>query len=630
MTGTSRLRLVALAGLVVLVAAACEVPQPWRRELITVDPAGTAGGNADTRVTGDRSLAVVLPPAVSADGDTVAFATAATNLGSGVQDDPAFDDVYVRKLDTGTTELVSAAPDGVTGGNGTSDPPAISPDGSRVAFASLARNLGAPANGVLRRVYLRDLATGTTSLVSVRGDGSDDANNGAALQPVFSPDGTRVAFATTAFDLGPVDNNGVFGVDYYIRDLVAGTTSLVTLNSAGTEAAPGAGIVLEPTVWSPDGSKIAFVSKAGDLVPGVPAQSPSDGSGRLYVRDLAAGHTTLVSPVDAVTGIADDPHFSADGSKIVFTLRQNGRSDVYVDDLPTGELTLISTNAAGTAPADGPSRAARFGADASHVVFESGASDLGPADANGVPDIYMRDLAAGTTALVSINADGTTAADGGGTAPAFSPDGRRVAFVSAATDLVRFAAPGSDVYVRDLVTATTTRATQRDPDAAGAPVSVTNPQFTSAGSLVFASADTDLGPADTGGHVQYYRATFFGADVSASITARPGLFHEVLIEAGARNDGPDPAENADLLVHIPAGVDVTDKGVGCEFADAPPSPDVVRCDLGTLDVGESHVFDIVGVVTAPASEPLFTQALVRTTTVDPVLAGNQVGTFIPH
>jgi Tol biopolymer transport system component len=629
MTARSKLRLIALAGLAVLVAAACEVPQPWRRDLISVDPAGTAGGNADSRVTGDRSLAVLLPPAVSADGSTVAFATAATNLAPGVTDNPSFDDVYVRDLDSGVSRLVSVAPDGVTGGNNTSDPPAISADGSKVAFASLATNLGFPANGILRRVYVRDLASGQTSLVSLKGDGSADPNNGAALEPVFSPDGTKIVFATTAFDLGPVDNNGVFGVDYYLRDLVAGTMSLVTVNSGGTAAAPGAGIMLEPAVWSPDGTKVAFVSKAADLVPGVPAQSMSDSSGRLYVRDLAVGHTTLVSPVDAVTGLANDARFSADGSKLAFTLALNGRSDVYVDDLATGVLTQVSTNAAGTAPANGPSRAARFGADATHVVFESGASDLGPADANGVPDVYVRDLAAGTTSLVSANAAGTTAADAGGIAPTFSPDGRRVAFVSAATDLGPSATPGSDVYVRDLVTSTTTRVTQRDPAVGGGPVSVANPQFTPAGMLVFASADTDLGPAETGGHVQYYSATFFGADVSANIIARPGLRHTFLIEFGARNDGPDPAENTELLLRIPEGADVTDI-FPCEFADAPPSPDVVRCEIGTLGVGQSVGFTVSGAVTAPISQDLFTEVVVRTTTVDPVGVGNQVGDFIPH
>ena len=74
---------------------------------------------------------------------------------------------------------------------------------------------------------------------------------------------------------------------------------------------------------------------------------------------------------------------------------------MFLHDLTTGDTVRLTDNAAGTAPANGPSRAPRFGADATHVVFESEASDLGPADANGVPDIYMRDLAAGTTALIT-------------------------------------------------------------------------------------------------------------------------------------------------------------------------------------------------------------------------------------
>jgi Tol biopolymer transport system component len=629
--GMTKFRLVAVAGLAVLVAAACEVPQPWHRDQITVDPAGTAGGNADTRVLGQREGTVVfLPSAVSADGSTVAFATAATNLASGVTDDPAFDDVYVRDLDAGVTTLVSAAPDGTTSGNGTSDPPAVSPDGTKVAFASLATNLGLPANGFLRRVYLRDLTTGTTSLVSVKGDGTNDSNNGAALQPVFSPDGTKVVFATTAFDLGPVDNNGVFGVDYYIRDLVAGATSLVSVNSAGTEAAPGAGVLIEPAVWSSDGTQIAFTSKAGDLVPGVTPLPNSDNSSRLYVRDLVAGHTTLASPVDATSGIVDDVHFSPDGTKVVYTLRLNGRSDVFLHDLTSDETTRLTDNAAGTAPANGLSRAPRFGGDETHVVFESEASDLGPTDTNGVADIYIRDLAAGANALVSVNAAGTAAADAGGTAPSFSPDGRRVAFVSAATDLGPPGANGTDIYVRDLVTATTSRVTQRDPAVGGGPVSVANPQFTPTGTLLFASSDTDLGPASAGGHIQYYRATFFGADLQPGIEVHRSA-RDVGIDVTVRNDGPDTAEGADVLVRLPAGVDtVTPLPAGCTFADAPPSPDVVDCDLGDLAAGATKFVQLTATISAPAGTELFVQALARSATLDPVQAGNQVGVDIPN
>jgi Tol biopolymer transport system component len=631
MTGRTMLRLLALLGLAVLVAAACEVPQPWRREQITVDPAGTAGGNADTRVLGQRSGSIVfLPSAVSADGSTIAFATAATNLASGASDDPAFDDVYVRDLDVGVTTLVSAAPGGTTGGNGTSDPPAISPDGSKVAFASLATNLGLPANGILRRVYVRDLTTGTTSLVSVKGDGTDDPNNGAALQPVFSPDGTKVAFNTTAFDMGPVDNNGPFGVDTYVRDVAASTTSLVSVNSAGTEAAPGAGVLLEPAVWSADGTQIAFTSKAGDLVPGVPPLPDTNLSGRLYVRDLVAGHTTLASPVDATSGIVDDAHFSPDGTKVVYTLRLDGRSDVFMHDLTTDETTRLTDNAAGTAPANGLSRAPRFGGDDTHVVFESEASDLGPTDTNGVADIYIRDLTAGSNALVSVNAAGTAPADAGGTAPSFSPDGRRVAFVSAATDLGPPPADGTDIYVRDLVTGTTSRVTQRDPAVRGGPVSVANPQFTPTGALVFASSDSDLGPASAGGHVQYYRATFFGADLQPAIEVRRSA-RDVGIDVTVRNDGPDTAEDADVLVHVPGGVDVvTPLPGGCTFADAPPSPDLVECDLGDLGAGASRFVQLTATVSAPAGTDLFVQALARSATVDPVPTGNQVGAHIPN
>ena len=76
-------------------------------------------------------------PALDADGTRVAFASTARNLGDG--DPTSSDDIYVRDLETGTTFLVSRA--GGTKGNGYSWAPDINAAGTRVAFASEATNL---------------------------------------------------------------------------------------------------------------------------------------------------------------------------------------------------------------------------------------------------------------------------------------------------------------------------------------------------------------------------------------------------------------------------------------------------------------------------------------------------------
>ncbi|MEV4724593.1 TolB family protein, partial [Micromonospora humida] len=89
-------------------------------------------------------------------------------------------------------------------------------------------------------------------------------------------------------------------------------------------------------------------------------------------------------------------------------------------------------------------------ADGRYVVFGSDATDLVARDTNGVPDVFLRDLRAGTTVRVSLSAGGRQANDHSYQG-AVTPDGRQVAFASGATNLV----PGDtngviDVFLRRL------------------------------------------------------------------------------------------------------------------------------------------------------------------------------------
>src|SRR5215475_8517617 len=83
---------------------------------------------------------------------------------------------------------------------------AVSSDGTKIAFATRANNLGPTDTNGQQDVYVRDLTAGTTTLVSVNAAGTDSAN-GNSTAPVFSPDGTKIAFQTTGSDLGPVDTD---------------------------------------------------------------------------------------------------------------------------------------------------------------------------------------------------------------------------------------------------------------------------------------------------------------------------------------------------------------------------------------------------------------------------------------
>ena len=109
---------------------------------------------------------------VSQDGRYVVFTTQDALV---PQDTNNSSDVYLRDRLTGQVSLVSVSQDGTTAGNGWSYSPAISADGSMVAFFSSATNLCAGGNGHYQ-IYVRNMVTGVTSLVSVASDGKTAGN----------------------------------------------------------------------------------------------------------------------------------------------------------------------------------------------------------------------------------------------------------------------------------------------------------------------------------------------------------------------------------------------------------------------------------------------------------------------
>lgn len=156
---------------------------------------------------------------------------------------------------------------------------------------------------------------------------------------------------------------------------------------------------------------------------------------------------------------------SADGQHLAYTIdtveRVDGRSTVttqlFVEDLRTGSSRLASRSDSGAAANSGVDSVSISG-DGRYVAFASGASNLaqvsrGP---NGpVDNIFLRDMQAGTTRLVSVADDGPSPSgktNSRSWSPSVSRDGRFVAFVSLAPDLVPGQPRGrAEVFVRDMV-----------------------------------------------------------------------------------------------------------------------------------------------------------------------------------
>src|SRR5581483_5027731 len=388
-------------------------------------------------------------PALSGDGRTVAYASAAPDLVAG--DTNGVTDVFVSDRTKNQTVRVSVGAGGAeaNGPSATDSAPALSADGQIVAFASEASNLVAGDTNNAEDVFVYDRAAGTTTRVSV-GPGGAQAG-GDSYDPAVSGDGRYVAFASDAADLVPGDTNRA--TDVFVHDRVAGTTTRVSVGPGGAQAG---GVSSKPSL-SGDGRVLAFLSDAPDLVAG---DTNGDTVADVFVRDLETGTTTEVRgnggdgpPGDGPSGA---PRLSADGRTVAFASAAanlvpgdtNGVTDAFVFDRAARTVERVSLGPGGV-EGDHDSAAPAVSADGRFVAFASDATNLVPTDTNRRTDVFVRDRRLGTTSRVSL---GPRAAEGDrpSTEPGISADGRYVSFVSAAGNLVagdNNSAP--DVFVHD-------------------------------------------------------------------------------------------------------------------------------------------------------------------------------------
>jgi Tol biopolymer transport system component len=194
-------------------------------------------------------------------------------------------------------------------GSGGADTAVVSPDGTKVAFRSHKADLGPTDTNGLEDIFVRDLVTGETTLVTANAAGTDSGNGRVTSAAVFDRSGTKVAFTSEATDLVPQATAHPQNV--FVRDLATGTTTLVSIDEAGTGS--GDGWSGHP-VFSPDGTKVAFTSDAHNLVPVVNSYYA-----QAYLRDLVSGTTTLLSrDNEGNVGYhaADVPGFLPDGTGV--------------------------------------------------------------------------------------------------------------------------------------------------------------------------------------------------------------------------------------------------------------------------------------------------------------------------
>lgn len=389
---------------------------------------------------------------------------------------------------------VASVSDAGTLGNGASSASSISADGRYVAFVSSATNLVANDTNVTNDVFVHDMVTGFTTKASVHSNGTHAI--GTSHYPVISADGTHVVFLSSAANLVDDDTNGF--LDVFVHNLESGDTVRVSVDSDGVEANLAAATGLLGI--SGDGQVVAFASPATNLVAGH-SYTKTD----IFVHNLAS-HTTVQANVwtndSQVNYNAANPSLSADGRYVVFEATgplaagdTDLQPDIYVRDLLNNTTTRVSIDSAGaevTSAASSP----HISADGRYVVFSSGGAFVS-GDPNLSGDIFVRDIVDATTARVSISSSGAKG-NGQSQYPNISGDGRYVVFQSAATNLVSNDTNGrADIFVHDRQSGTTTRVNVDNANAQATGADSTFPRIAEGGGfVVFDSAASNLVSGD--------------------------------------------------------------------------------------------------------------------------------------
>lgn len=334
------------------------------------------------------------------------------------------------------------------------DHAAISADGKFVVFESQDFGLVAGDTNNVPDIFVRDRVAGTTTRVSVDSAGME--GNNSSFRPDISGDGRFVTFASYATNLVAGDTNNAS--DIFLHDRLTGITTRVSVDSAGVQANSGS----EAAEVSADGTTIAYRSYASNLI-----ASDTNGDWDIFAHDIASGATSLVSV--SSFGVQSNgqsgsfpPDISATGRYVAFDCSAsnlvigdtNGQWDVFVHDRLTGATVRASVKSGGAESA-GFSVYPSISDDGSVVAFHSTATDLVPGDTNGSYDCFVHNLATGMTTRVSVDSAGIEGIwDSQG--PTVSGDGNSVVFFSASPNLVAGDTNGvPDTYLHDIANGTT-------------------------------------------------------------------------------------------------------------------------------------------------------------------------------
>ncbi len=281
------------------------------------------------------------------------------------------------------------------------------------------------------------------TLILASSDANGGKGNGRSDEASLSADGQFVAFYSLASNLVPDDTNKQY--DVFVKNLQTGEIVRASTDVDGDQGNGHSNYGSTNPSLSADGRYAAFHSWFFNLVAG-----DTNDAYDIFIKDLQTGDIVRAS-TSATGGQANDgsghPSLSADGRYVAFGSSgsnfgsdTNHWSDIYVKDLLTGKITRASTDSFGR-QANGNSQSPTISADGRYVAFLSLASNLVPGDTNGgfgQFDVFVKDLQTGKILRASTDANGN---EGNNTSDSvfglsLSADGRYVAFLSYASNLV--------------------------------------------------------------------------------------------------------------------------------------------------------------------------------------------------
>jgi len=388
-------------------------------------------------------------PQVSDDGRYIAFQAGSTSSTGAV---------VILRYDSAAATTVVVNTNGIVGWPIDSDVnnsgPAMTPDGRFIAYAKYEGAHPFEYSSVYSSVHVWDSQGVVDTLVS--GNGGGVPTNTTSYAPVISPDGRFVAFLSNATNL--VGNAVTNGFHVYRHDLLSSTTQLVDVDTNGIGSTDDEQTCLS---LSTDGRFVAFSSPDGSLV-----SQDNNRADDVFVRDLVAGTNEMVSQRDATVislaangfSMVSSLSLSADGRWAAFASLAdnivpndtNTVLDIFVRDLMNGTNLLVSVGSDGGPALGGASINPVISADGRYVSFISAATNLVAGLVNAKANVFRRDLQAGTTVLVSVGTNGSSAGNDDVSNLAASPDGRYLAFVSMANNLVPGITNGVNTYWWDV------------------------------------------------------------------------------------------------------------------------------------------------------------------------------------